>query len=138
MEATLLKVLMINPFFAERLLEYDGIIQSELGRKILNLMFELYGLKGGFQQYEITDSLDPKESQEFTSVIDSIIVAGNEEQVFDECIKTWKKTEAARREQELINRLTLADEETDSDSIRELQIELMKVQQQINSLGGKK
>ena len=138
MEATLLKVLMINPSFADRMLEYDGIIQSELGRKILNLMFELYGIKGGFEQYEITDSLDPEESQEFAAAVDSIIVAGNEEQVFDECIKTWKKSEAIKREQELIDRLALADEETGSDSIKELTEELMKVQQEINSFGGRK
>ena len=138
MEATLLKVLMISPSFADRMLEYDGIIQSELGRKILNLMFELYGIKGGFEQYEITDSLDPEESQEFAAAVDSIIVAGNEEQVFDECIKTWKKSEAIKREQELIDRLALADEETGSDSIKELTEELMKVQQEINSFGGRK
>ena len=120
------------------MLEYDGIIQSELGRKILNLMFELYGIKGGFEQYEITDSLDPEESQEFAAAVDSIIVAGNEEQVFDECIKTWKKSEAIKREQELIDRLALADEETGSDSIKELTEELMKVQQEINSFGGRK
>ena len=138
MEATLLKVLMISPSFADRMLEYDGIIQSELGRKILNLMFELYGIKGGFEQYEITDSLDPEESQEFAAAVDSIIVAGNEEQVFDECIKTWKKSEAIKREQELIDRLALADEETGSDSIKELTEELMKVQQERNSFGGRK
>ena len=138
MEATVLKVMLINPCFAEKMLEHQGIIESELGRKILNLMFELYGLHGGFELSDITDSLDPVESQNFTVALDGIIVAGNEEQVFDECVNTWKLSRAVKREQELIDRLALADEETGSDSIKELTEELMKVQREINSFGGRK
>ena len=138
MEATVLKVMLINPCFAEKMLEHQGIIESELGRKILNLMFELYGLSGGFELSDITDSLDPVESQTFTEALDGIIVAGNEEQVFEECINTWKLSKAVKREQELIDRLALADEETGSDSIKELTEELMKVQREKNSFGGRK
>ena len=138
MEATVLKVMLINPCFAEKMLEHEGIIESELGRKILNLMFELYGLRGGFELSDITDSLDPVESQTFTGALDGIIVAGNEEQVFEECINTWKLNKAVKCEQELIDRLALADEETGSDSIKELTEELMKVQREINSFGGRK
>ena len=78
------------------------------------------------------------ESQNFTAALDGIIVAGNEEQVFEECINTWKLSKAVKREQELIDRLALADEETGSDSIKELTEELMKVQREINSFGGRK
>ena len=78
------------------------------------------------------------ESQNFTAALDGIIVAGNEEQVFEECINTWKLSRAVKREQELIDRLALADEETGSDSIKELTEELMKVQREINSFGGRK
>ena len=138
MEATLLKVLFINPCFAEKLLEHEGIMESELGRKILNLIFEIYGLRGEFELSDITDSLDPMESQTFIEAVNGIIVAGNEEQVFEECINTWKRNKAERREKELIDRISLADEETGSDSIKELTEELMKVQQEINSFGGRK
>ena len=138
MEATLLKVLFINPCFAEKLLEHEGIMESELGRKILNLIFEIYGLRGEFELSDITDSLDPMESQTFIEAVNGIIVAGNEEQVFEECINTWKRNKAVRREKELIDRISLADEETGSDSIKELTEELMKVQQEINSFGGRK
>lgn len=138
MEATVLKVLLINPPFAEKMLQYEELMESRLGRKILNIMFELYGLKEGFELSEITDRLDPEESQVFEAAADSVIVAGNEEQVFEECIRTWKLASAIRREQELIDRLALADEETGGDSINELTGELMKVQREINSFGGRK
>ncbi|MGN1334515.1 MAG: DNA primase, partial [Anaerovoracaceae bacterium] len=138
MEATLLKVLFINPCFAEKILEHEGIMESELGKKILNLIFEVYGLRGEFELSDITDSLDPMESQTFIEAVNGIVVAGNEEQVFQECINTWKRNKAVRREQELIDRLSLADEETGSNSIKKLTEELMKVQQEINSFGGRK
>lgn len=130
MEATLLKVLFINPCFAEKLLEHEGIMESELGRKILNLIFEIYGLRGEFELSDITDSLDPMESQTFIDAFNGIIVAGNEEQVFEECINTWKRNKEVRRKKELIDRISLADEERGE--------KLMKDLQKINSFGGRK
>ena len=135
MEATVLKVMLINPCFAEKMLEYGSIIESELGRKILNIMFELYGLRGDFELSDITDSLDPLESQTFTAALDAVIIAGNEEKVFDECIGTWKLNKMKEHEKELRDRLSLADEETGSDSIKELTEELMRVQREITLLG---
>ena len=131
-------MLLVNPYFAEKLLENQEIIESSLGKKIENIMFEKYGLNGGFEQSDIMDSLDPEESQTFAAALDKIIVAGNEDQVFDECIRKWKLSRAVRKEQELIDRLALADEDNNSDSIKELTAELMKVQNEIKSFGGRK
>jgi len=138
LEATIFKVLLVNPYFSEKLLENENIIQSTLGKKIENIMFEKYGLNGGFELGDIMDSLEPDESQQFAAALEKIIVAGNEEQVFDECIKKWKLNNAVRKEQEIIDRLALADEDNNSDSIKELTAELLKVQKEINSFGGRK
>ena len=137
LEATLFKVLLVNPFYTEKMLEYANAIESSGGRKILNIMFEKYGLQGTFELTDITDNLDPEESAQLADALEPIIVAGNEEQVFGECIKKWKLTQAVKKEQELINRLALADEETSSGAISALTDELMKVQKEINSFGGR-
>lgn len=138
MDATILKVLLVNPYFTEKLLEYEDVIESPLGKKTENIMFELYGLNGGFELSEVTDNLDPDESRRFTDAVNNIIVAGNESQVFDECITTWRLNRAFRREQEIISLLSLADEESNGDSINALTKELMEVQKEINSCGGRK
>ncbi|MBQ4649641.1 MAG: DNA primase [Firmicutes bacterium] len=138
LEATLLKVLLVNPYFSEKMLEYQEVFESDSGRKVLNLMFEKYGLSGTFELSDIMDNLEPEESKLLTETLDGIIVAGNEEQVFDECIKKWKLNQAVKKEQELINRLSLADEETSSEAIKQLTGELMQVQKEINSFGGRK
>ena len=66
------------------------------------------------------------------------MIAGNEEQVFQECIHTWQIKRLLQREQDLITRLSLADEENNPDSINQLTLELMEVQKEINSHGGRK
>lgn len=138
LEATLLKVIIVNPFFTEKMLEYQQIFESVLGKKVLNIMFEKYGLYENFELPDIMDNLEPEESKELEALLEKIIIAGNEEQVFDECIKKWKLNQAVKKEHELRDRLALADEDTSSNAVTELMEELMKVQMEIKSFGGRK
>ena len=66
------------------------------------------------------------------------MICGNEEQVFGECVNTWEIRCLLDKEQDLIDRLSLADEEKNIDSIKKLTLALMKVQKEINSHGGRK
>ena len=120
------------------MLEYQQIFESVLGKKVLNIMFEKYGLYENFELPDIMDNLEPEESKELEALLEKIIIAGNEEQVFDECIKKWKLNQAVKKEHELRDRLALADEDTSSNAVTELMEELMKVQMEIKSFGGRK
>ena len=46
LEATVLKLLLMNPFFSETLLEHEDLLESSLSRKVMNAAFELYGTRG--------------------------------------------------------------------------------------------
>ena len=127
-----------NPSLSERLLDFDQVISSTLGQKVKDILFELYGLNGDFHLSQILDRLEPEESEALTAALDNIAVCGNEEQVFDQCINTWQIQRLLEREQALIDRLALADEENNPESIRQLTEQLMEVQQEINSHGGRK
>jgi hypothetical protein len=48
--------------------------------------------------------------------------------LFKDCIDTIKSKELVRKEKEIIMRLSMADEEENSDNIRELTEELMNIQ----------
>ena len=52
----------------------------------------------------------------------------DEKQLFKDCIETIKSKELVRKEKEIIMRLSMADEEENFDSIRELTEELMNIQ----------
>ena len=136
LEATVIKILLMNPFFSEILLEHEDLIESRFGRKIMNAAFELYGTKGDFDKSEILDRLDPEESQTLLRTLDRIVIAGNEEQVFAECLQKKEHIRLLAKERELIDRLSLADEESDGDKLQELTRELMEVQKKMNAHGG--
>ena len=138
LEASIIKSLMVNPGLTEKLLDYSEIMASTPARKVMDILFELYGLNGDFHMNQLTDRLDPIESEALSSALDKIVIAGNEEQVFSECINTWQRKRLLQQEQELITRLSLADEENNPDSINQLTLELMEIQKQINSHGGRK
>ena len=73
-----------------------------------------------------------------TEALSNVVICGNEEQVFSQCINTWQIQCLSEREQDIIARLSLADEENNPESIEALTKELMEVQQEINSHGGRK
>ena len=136
LEATVIKILLMNPFFSETLLEHEDLIESRFGRKIMNAAFELYGTKGDFDKAEILDRLDPEESQMLLRTLERIVIAGNEEQVFAECLQKKEHSRLLAKERELIDRLSLADEESDGEKLQELTRELMEVQKKMNAHGG--
>ncbi|MCI8609345.1 MAG: DNA primase [Firmicutes bacterium] len=137
LEANLLKTLLMSPILTEKLLDYDEVIASQLGRKVVDILFELYGLHGDFHLEQVLDRLDPEESESLQKSLDGIVICANEEQVFEECINTWRCNQLAEREQDLILRLSLADEENNEDAINQLTMELMKVQNEIKVRGGR-
>ena len=136
LEATVIKILLIDPFYAETLLEHEDLLESRLARKVMNIAFELYGTKGDFDRSEILDRLEPEESQTLLRTLDRIVIAGNEEQVFAECLQKKERSRWIAKEKELIDRLSLADEETDADTLQQLTRELMEVQRKMNAHGG--
>ncbi len=137
LELTLIKTLLLSPTFVEELLDKQEIMESRRARKVLNIMFELYGLNEDFDSAEIMDRLDPEESQKLTRELDKIIIAGNEDKVFAECIRKWKADKLLAKEKQLIDRLSLADEDSGVESIKELTEELMEVQAKIKTYGGR-
>lgn len=137
LELTLIKALMINPPFVEELLDKQEIMESTEARKIMNIMFELYSIKEDFDSTEIMERLDPEESQRLGRELEKIIIAGNEDRVFTECITKWKLDGLLAKEKQLIDRLSLADEDAGVESIKELTEELMEVQSKIKTYGGR-
>ncbi len=136
-EATLLKCLFIDPTLSEELLTYMDIFESEIGKKVINIAFEFYGMEGDFHCSQVMDRLEPSESQELERSLEKIIVTDNERDVLDQCIHKWKFNQLEREEKHIIDMLSLADEENNKATLEELTIKLMDVQRQMKLHGGK-
>ena len=137
LEATVLKCLFVEPKLSEELLQWIDILESETAKKVVNICFEFYGLRGDFDKSQIMDRLEPEESQELEQSLDKIIVTGNEYDVFNQCINRWKFTQLEKEEKHIIDMLSLGDEETGKQAIEDLTLKLMEVQRQMKIYGGK-
>lgn len=138
LEATLLKCVFTEPQLVERLLSENEIFKSYMSNKIINIIYELYGLNNDFNLSQVTDRLDPKESEKLLSSLDKVVVAGNAEEIMGDCINSWHINNLQRQERKLLDMLSLADEEESSESVRELTIKLMEIQSKIKVFGGNK
>ena len=119
-ERTLLKVMLTD----------ESYISSDFAIKIFEILKEEY-LKNQFIDLnKIMDGLTSEGAACLQEIVDDVIVGGNEEQVFNDCIRTWKDKNLAKEEQRLISLLSMADEEDNQERIRELTDQLMKVQKE--------
>ena len=137
LEATVLKCLFVDPTLAEELLQWVDIFESEIGKKVVNICFEYYGLEGDFDVSQIVDRLDPEESQELQQSLEKIIVTDNESNVFQQCIHRWKFSQLRKEEKRIIDMLSLGDEENNKATIEDLTLKLMEVQRQMKIYGGR-
>ena len=128
----------MNPDLTEELFSEPDIMESEFAIKVENIIFELFGTKGEFELDDITDRLDPEESQYLNEVLGGIHLAGKEEEVLKESIKKWKLDTLYKKEKEIVARMDLADEsEIDQEIIRSITEEFIRIQNDIKKYGGR-
>lgn len=137
LEATVLKCLFTEPKLAEEILPFSEMFESKISKKIIDSIFEFYGLRGDFNFSQISDTLEPGESETLEAALDKVLTTGNEKDVLCQCIHKWKFKMLEKRERKIIDMLSLADEENNKASLEELTIKLMEVQKEMKSHGGK-
>ena len=137
LEAAIIKCLLTDPALSEEFLEYTGAVENPLAVKVIDIAFEFYGMTGDFNLADICDRLEPSESEALEQAIDKVIITGNEEDVFRQCIHRWKLNSLEKQEKEIIDRLSLADEENNRETVKKLTIKLMEIQKEMKTHGGK-
>ena len=137
-EATVLKCLLTEPPLTEDILAAENIFGCQLARRVADIIFELYGTKGDFDLAQINDLLEPAESEKLAVALDNVVIAGKADEVLAECLQNNTLRLLREREKRVLDLLSLADEEANADSARELTLELMEIQREMKAHGGKK
>lgn len=137
MEATALKCLFTDPQLSEDLLPHMDLFESELSRKIINIAFEAYGLRGDFDKRTVTDKLDPDESMALEAGLEKILISGNEKDVLDQCIHKWAYGKLEKEEKKIIDLMTLADADRNEEASKSLSQQLMRIRTEMEIHGGK-
>ncbi|MGN0734006.1 MAG: DNA primase [Emergencia sp.] len=133
-EKTLIKVALTEEDYIDRLKAYEGVFTSDFGRKMYEILKSEHEKTGRIDLKLIMDGMSAGEAQLLQEIVDSVIIAGNEERVFDECVNTWKK-QLLNEELDKINTLLdMADEVENQDRIKELMLRMMEIQKELKCL----
>ena len=129
-EKTLLKILFTDEMFIEKLQNHTEVMVHPFARKLYDILAGMYDENGRVDIDEVREKLSYKENEELNEILEEVLLGGNENKVFEDCMKKWKDVSLAKEEKKIITLLSMADEEDNYDSIRELTDKLMEIQRE--------
>ena len=127
-ERTLLKLLLTEETYIEKIAELPELLESEFAVSVYRLAAEEYEKNRFVDRNRILDSLPEGDAAKLQEIIEQVIIGGNVEKVFEDCVRTWEENRLEKEEQRLITLLSMADEEDNQERIAELTDQLIKVQ----------
>lgn len=137
LEKNMLKLLLTDSSYYQRILPYETqIFKSETGQELYSGIKELHVEQEEIDTRKLSDTVDESGRKLLDSVMKNVRLSGKEETVFQDCIKTIQSMELGKQEQALILRLSMADEQENQETIRELTEELMEIQKMLKNNRG--
>ena len=128
LEKNIIKLVIQNSKYYSDFITYKDIVfKSGSGHKIFSTIHEIYKDGEEIDINKLADQLEPAEGAVLGEIMGNVQIS-NEQQLFKDCIDTIRSKELVQKEKEIIMRLSMADEDENIDSIRELTEELMKIQ----------
>jgi len=132
LERNLIRLMLFQSDFIQRIQPYEEVFQDGACRKIYETMKGLYREDAEMDVGKLADSLEPEEIAVMSDILENIKLPEREEDVFYDCVARIEGERLRRREQEIIQMLSLADDETDTAQVEALTRELMTIQQKKN------
>lgn len=131
-EKSLIKLMLQKSGYVPRIKPYDWVFRSPSAYKIYELILSVYKDDEEIDMKKIEDSLEADDDRFLRDIIDNIQLADKDEQVFQDCILRIEAARLAKREKEIIQIISILDDEKDRDKIEALTIELMEIQREKN------
>lgn len=135
-EKNMLKIILTDSHYIEKNQDVDKVFTSIEGRSIFDTIKKIYVSGEQLDAKKLADELTAEEAAALDDTERNIMLAGNTDAIYDDCIAAAIMDEMKEREQMIIARLSMADEIENKDNIRELTEELIETQRKIK-LGGK-
>jgi DNA primase len=135
-EKNVLKILLTDSSYMEKDPDIARVFTSLHGETIFKTLKSVYKPGEEFDIAVLKDKLSPEESESLRDVDEKVMLAGSSESIFKDCIHTAIMDELKDKEEKLIARLSMADEEANKEGIRSLTEELIETQKMIK-LGGR-
>ena len=131
-EKYLIRLMLLKSSYVPKVKPYEWVFRSPAAYKIYELILSVYRDDEEIDMRKVEDGLEAEDNQFLQDIIDNIQLADKEEQVFQDCIARIEAAGLAKREQEIIQIISILDDEKDRDKIEALTIELIEIQRAKN------
>lgn len=131
-EKYLIKLMLLKSGYVRRVKPYEWVFKNPSAYKIYELILSVYKDDEEIDLKKVEDGLEEEDNRLLLDIIDNIQLADKDEQVFQDCILRIEAARSAKREQEIIQIISILDDEKDRDKIEALTIELMEIQKAKN------
>lgn len=131
-EQYLIKLMIMKSSYVPRIKQYDWVFQSPSAYKIYELIRSVYQDDQEIDIKKVEDGLEAEDERFFQDIINNIQLADKDERVFQDCVMKIEAARLGKREQEIIQIISILDDEKDRDKIEALTIELMEIQKAKN------
>jgi DNA primase len=137
LERNLLRLTLQNGAYAERIKPYDRVFSSPAAFRIYSAVETVCSGGGEADMRRLEDMLDRADRDLLSDIRENVRLADKEEEVFAECLNAIKLSGLTDREQEIIDMLTVANDEENKERIEALTRELINIQREIKEVKGR-
>ncbi len=134
LEKYLIKLFYINKEYLYESDKHDGILVNNYAIKIREFFRSEYETKEVLDKNKIIAALDEKESIFFTRILDDIIINGEDEKIFNDCIVAFEEKCLKNREKCLNESMKNAKRDGDIEKTKLIMRELYNLQKQMRGL----
>ncbi|MEG2521771.1 MAG: DNA primase [Anaerovoracaceae bacterium] len=136
LEKNFIKIVLTDSIYLDKLNSHKNIFVSEAGKNIISEIRNIYKEGEEIDINLLLDSLESDHRQILMNIDKNIKLAGKTDEIFNQCVKTYREEYLVSAERELIMRISIADENDNIEDIRRLTKELMDLQKE-RATGGK-
>ena len=129
LEKTIIRLMLLKYEYFFKVKEYPEAIFSPSGVKIFHTFEELYSADEDFEISQMKEALDETDFLYLDGIIREIQVGEKDEEAFDDCIAKLDELRLEKRKNEILNILSMAEENTDPKKLDELMKEFVSIEQ---------
>jgi replicative DNA helicase len=129
-ERDLIRLMLAESRFVPAIAEYPTAFSTAAGLHIRDVIQSLYQPDQPIDRQSLADALTEAENRLLQQLDQTLVLAAQADRIFEDCIRHIKETGINRRKAEIIEVLSVLDDEQDGDTIRSLTEELMQIQEQ--------
>lgn len=130
-----IKLFCVNPDYFEQIKDYEFVFEDPAYYRIYQMIKNVYLEDSEVDINKVSDNLLPEDNVLFRQALDKVIFPKNSDQVLKECIAAVKSGQLRKRQEEILDILSLlTEEEGDREKADALTIELMELQKTMQNI----